>query len=168
MKKIIMALLLVLMVSVGLAQNTSQLPGSNAPTAERARLFKTYNPYTATSDDTTGFVTVNLPGWGSDPLLCSEVRLILVSTDSIAADIYVIGRNGTLTTPTVVYADSIVASDSLTTMNAGSRKIITLRSSATDRLAGCTQFKVGTVFRATGQGTTTGRTAKWYILYKYP
>lgn len=169
MKKALFLVLMLSLVGISFAQNTSQLNGQPNPTAERARLFKTYTTYTATSDDTTGFVTVNLPTWTSDVLLCSEVRLIWVSTDSVNADLYVIGRNGTLTTPTVTYADSIVIGDSLATgSNNGSRKIVTLRSSATDRLAGCTQFKVGTVFRATGQGTTAGRTTKIYVMYKYP
>ncbi len=164
MKTMIVAFLLMLTVTVGLAQNTSQLnAGQTTPTAERWRLFKTYSPFTATSDDTTGWVTINLPGWTSDPLLCSEVAIIGVATDSIAADVYVIGRNSTQTSTTVTYADSLVG-----TSNSDNRTTIVLKSSTLNRLAGCTQFKVGTVFRASGNGTTTGRTMRWGIYYRYP
>lgn len=159
MKRFIVAVLMFVPL-LGMAQNTSQLNGTFGWTAENARLFKTYTTFTATSDDTSGYPTINVAGMGSDPLLCREVRLIGVATDSVAADVYAIGRNSTLTGVTVTYADSIVG-----TSNTSNTAVIVLRSSTIDRLTGCTQFKLGTVFRAAGQGTTTGRTLKWYIQY---
>lgn len=162
MKKLI---LLVLMLNAYVySQNTSQLNANQqGATAERARLFKTYTNFVGgTTGDTTGYVTINLPGWTSDPLLTSVVYLINVATDSIAADCSVQGRNGTLTSVTSTYVDSLVG-----TSNTSNIKVITLKDNATNRLAGCTQFKVGTVFRASGNGTTTGRSSKWYIMYKF-
>ena len=160
MKQLVILLGLILLVSPVFAQD---IGGDGSFRANKAQLFKTYTTYVATSDDTSNYITI-VPPIGADILLCREVRLIAVSTDSVNADINVIGINGYLTSiaPTA-YTDSIVASDSLTTMNAGSKKIITIKGTALDRLIGATQMRVGTVFRATGQGTTAGRTLKWYV-----
>ena len=170
MKKIfilLVAIILVLIPTSLLAQNTSQLnAGQVGPTSERARLFKTYTDYLSTSDDTTGFVTINVPAWTSDPLLCSEVVLLALATDSVNADVNVIGRNGTLTSVTNTYVDSITIAS-----NTGGTKAIVLRNNATERFTSAeTQIKVGTVFRnaASDLGTTTGRTLKWYIMYVFP
>ena len=167
MKRLMIAVLMLVFVGVGLAQNTSQLNSAGNPTAERARLFKTHTNYGIGTGDTTGFVTVNLPGWASDPLLCSEVYIIGVATDSVAAAVAVIGSNGTLTSTTVSYADSLVG-----TNNTDNRVTIVLKSSTLNRLAGCTRLKLGVVYATAGHananGTTTGRTVKWYIGYKYP
>lgn len=162
MKRFFIVAILTVIPVLLFAQNTSQLNcGQVGFTAERARLEKTFTNFTATSDDTSGYFTINVPGWASDPLLCPDVRLIGVATDSISADVYVLGRNGTLTTAiTASYADSIVG-----TSNTSNTTVIVLKAQGTDRLSGCTQFKVGTVFRATGQGTTSGRTMKWYLEY---
>jgi hypothetical protein len=162
MTKYIVALLLIIgLVSTGFAQ--SEVHADGHIVADGGRLFKTYSAFTATSDDTTGYVTINIPGFVADPLLCPLVRLVGIATDSVAADVYVLGRNRNLTAFTASYADSIVG-----TSNTSNTTVITLRAHGTDRLAGCTQFKVGTVFRATGQGTTAGRSLKWYIMYRLP
>lgn len=144
------------------AQGTSQLDGTYGWTAERGRLYKTHTTFTATSDDTTGYVTINVAGFGADPLLAREVDLILVATDSVSADVYVIARNSFLTSVTSTYSDSIIG-----TSNTSNIKVITLKGTTLDRFSstGVTQFKVGTVFRASGQGTTAGRTLKQYIKY---
>lgn len=156
MTRVISVLVLMLVVA-GFALSQSQ--GSNNFQAQNAFLFKTYSPFTATSDDTTGIVSVS-PPLSADVLLAREVRLLGVCTDSLAADVYVIGYNRTQTAVTTTYTDSLV-----TTSNTGTFKVIDLRAPGVNRLAGCTEFKVGTVFRATGQGTTTGRTMKWYLLW---
>ena len=116
--------------------------------------FKTYTTFTATSDDTTAFVTVPVV----DPLLAKEVILIGIATDSIAADVYAIGRNSARTSVTETYADSIIG-----TSNTSNIVRIVLKDNATNRLEGCDQFKLGTVFRASGNGTTAGRTFKWFL-----
>ena len=135
--------------------------------ANKAQLFKTYTNYTATSDDTSSYITID-PPMSSDVMMASEVTLILVSTDSIAADINVLGINGHLTSVlATTHTDSIVASDSLAAgMNSGSVKIVVIKDPVVSVLDGATQIRVGTVFRATGQGTTAGRTAKWYIKWR--
>lgn len=160
MKKVIFCVLMLLGVIGASAQD---LQGTHLFLANKAQLFQTYTTYTATSDDTTdNFVSLTIdPVLKTDVLLASEVRLIGVATDSVAADVYVIGSNSFLTSLTETYADSLVG-----TSNTSNIAVITLRSSTIDRLAGKTRLKVGTVFRATGQGTTAGRTTKWYILWK--
>ena len=159
MKQLVILLGLILFASPIFAQD---IGGDGSFRANKAQLFKTYTNYTATSDDTSAYITI-VPPIGSDVLLCRELRLIAVSTDSIVADVNVLGINGYLSSmPIAAYTDSIVASDSLATLAAGSKKIITIKGTALDRLIGATQVRVGTVFRATGQGTTTGRTLKWY------
>lgn len=163
MKKLLLLVLMLSAVNV-FAQDHSKLNATQTTVgAGRASLFKSYTNFTATSDDTTGYVTVSVPGWTSDALLCREVRLIIVATDSIADDIYVIGRNSYNTNITSTYADSLVG-----TSNSLNTAVITLKSSTLDRMPGCTQFRVGNVFRATGQGTTSGRTLKCYIMYIAP
>lgn len=162
MKKLI--LLALMLFSVEAYSQGALRANMTTAVGSRARLEKTYTNFTATSDDTSGYFTIDVPGWTSDPLFCSQVVLLGVATDSVAADVNVIGRNGSLTSDiTVSYADSIVG-----TSNTSNTSTIILRNSTTNRLNGCTQFKVGTVFRATGQGTTTGRTMKWYLLYVFP
>lgn len=164
MKKLLLLILILTVVGVSFSQDGSKMNANNQPVVYgRAYQFKAYTNYTATSDDTTGYVTISVPGWTTVPLGCSIVRLLCVATDSIADDIYVVGRNDYVTSITSTYADSLVG-----TSNTLNTAVITLRAHGVDRMPGCTQFKVGNVFRATGQGTTTGRTYKMYIQYKFP
>lgn len=119
--------------------------------------FKTHTNYTASSDDTTGYIAV---GGFPDILTSREVVLIVVSTDSAAVDFQLIGRNRTLTGVT----ESHTTGDSLvTTSNTGSFARIVIKDAATNLLEGLDEFKLGTVFRASGNGTTTGRTLKSYL-----
>jgi hypothetical protein len=165
MRKTIIGLIL-LICSPLIAVGFQDIGGDGSFRANKAQLFKTYTTYTATSDDTSAYITI-VPPIGSDILLCREVRLIAVSTDSLAADINVIGINGHLTAiAPAAYTDSIVISDSVAAgPNSGTKRIITIKGTALDRLIGATQMRVGTVFRASGQGTTAGRTLKWYVLW---
>ena len=157
MKKIIVAILLLFPAIVF----SQELNAGDAWRGERGKLFKSYAPFTATSDDTSGFVTIDIPGLVSDPLMCSEVRLLGVATDSISADVYVNGTNRKITSITASYSDSIIG-----TSNTLNIVVISIKANGLDRIPGCTEFKVGTVFRATGNGTTSGRTMKWYVMYK--
>lgn len=146
--------------STALAQN---IQGNNAFLANRAQLFQTYTNFTATSDDTTDNVvsfTID-PLIKSDVLLAREVRLLGRATDSCNADVYVIGTHGDLTTTTQSIADSIINLPN--EANPDTVRVITLKGPGVDRLPGYTRIKVGTVFRATGNGTTTGRFLKWYL-----
>lgn len=156
MRKILFVALMLLGTGVVLAQD---IGGSNAFLANRAMLFKTYTNFTATSDDTTGFISLTTdPILKTDVLFARQVILLGVATDSISADVYCNGTNQSQTGFTTTYADSLIG-----TSNSANRVVITLRSSTVDRLTGSTQLKVGTVFRASGQGTTSGRTLKWYL-----
>lgn len=162
MKKIIFTLgLLLLFTATMYAQ--SGILGTQRSYLERAKLEKTYTNFTATSDDTSGWFTASEPAFTADYCYFPVVYLIGVSTDSVNSDVYVIGRNSFLTTVTTTYADSFN-----TTSNTGTFKVIPIRSSEYDNLPGCTQFKVGTVFRATLNGTTSGRYLKWYLSYYKP
>jgi hypothetical protein len=155
MKQLVILLGLILLVSPVFSQD---IGGDGSFRANKAQLFKTYTTYTATSDDTSRYITI-VPPIGADILLCREVRLIAVWTDSCEADINVIGINGYLTGVSgTAYTDSIVS-----TSNTGSFKIINIKDMTTQVLDGATQMRVGTVFRATGNGTTAGRTLKWYV-----
>lgn len=150
MKYTVIAILLALVVSVGYSQE--KRPVVNA------QLVKTHTTFTATSDDTTGFITSPFPD-----LLSTAEELILefVATDSISADIYLIGSNSILTGITETYADSLIG-----TSNSSNVTRIVLKDAATNRLEGLDRFKIGVVFRASGQGTTAGRTLKSYVWYK--
>lgn len=147
-------LLVLLCAGITYAQD---LGGDGTYRANKAQLFKTYTNYLSTSDDTSSTITI-VPPLSANLMLAREVRLLAVWTDSCAADVYVIGTNEHVTGITTTYTDSIVS-----TSNTGSFKVITLKGPSTDQLAGCTQVKVGTVFRATGNGFTAGRSLKWYV-----
>jgi len=161
MKHLMFVALLILVASVATAQI---VPGNFAG----AYLFKTYTTFTATSDDTSGFVT-----FGPDVVLnASEVALVAVATDSVNADVNVIGTNRNLLNAAgarvavTTYADSLNVGTTVWTTTTPYLKVITLKDGVINRLAGCTDFKVGTVFRATLQGTTAGRTLKWYLYWR--
>ena len=162
MKHLVILLGLILFVTPIFAQDIS---GDGSFRANKAQLFKTYTTYTATSDDTSGYITINVPSLGTVAFMAQEVALIWVSTDSAAADVNVIATNDYLTTVKfTTYTDSIVASDSVAAgNNSGTQKVIVLKSPTVNRFPGATGVKVGTVFRATGQGTTAGRTGKWFV-----
>lgn len=163
MKHVIAIALAVLMASQVFAQSE---PGKY----ERAKLFKTFTTFTATSDDSTGFVTVPV----YDVLNASEVVFIAKQTDSVSADLYFLGFNMGVTDSagTVeeidMYADSISINVNNGAINGTSPKytVIPLKDATVNRLAGCTSFKVGTVFKATNNGTTAGRTLKYYIYWR--
>ena len=163
MKHLIVIALAVLMVSQAFSQSE---PGKY----ERAKLFKTFTTFTATSDDTTGFVTVPV----LDVLNASEVVFVAKQTDSVNADLYFLGFNLGVTDSAGtreemdMYADSISVNVNNGAINGTSPKytVIPLKDATVNRLAGCTSFKVGTVFKAAGQGTTAGRQLKYYLYWR--
>ncbi len=157
MKKLSLVVVLALIASVAYSQRVMS--------PIKAQLFKTYTNYTSSSDDTSGYVTVPVVS----PLEASEVGIIAVSTDSVEADIQALGRNSQLTTITAV------AIDSITTLGGGAvawsattpkTKVFMLKGPGVNLLAGCDQFKVGMVFHP-HEGTSTGRTLKLYLWWKY-
>lgn len=134
----------------------------------KALTVKTYHPFTATSDDTTGYITVPVV----DVLNASEVAITWVSDDSVQAAVYVIGSNSGLSTKAqaVVYTDSI--SSILSTINGAAgfltthyRKSIPIKGPGYDRLPGCNRFKIGTVFTA-ATGTRAANTGRWYLTWR--
>lgn len=119
--------------------------------------FKTYTNFTASSDDTSGYIAI---GSIPDILASREVIFIAVATDSVATDLSFQGRNRTLTSVT----ESHTGGDSLVgTSNTSNIFRIVIKDAATNLLEGLDEFKVGSVFRASGNGTTTGRTLKFYL-----
>lgn len=137
---------------------------------ERAKLLKTYTTFTATSDDTISY-SINASGLG-DLMQAREYGLIAVASDSVSADVYVDPYNaavydsaGVLEKIGTAYADSLVPGTTVWTAGTPYIKVIPLKSTTLDRLAGATQFKLGTVFRATLNGTTAGRFLKWYLYW---
>lgn len=165
MKHILLILLtLFAVVSMMTAQSSAVYPG-NFVFDEAQLLAPAHNPttgyitnFTSTSDDSTGYINLSTGSLGTKVGLCREVYLILVATDSIAADLTVRMRNGTLTSLTTTYADSIIG-----TSNTSNVKIITIKNALTNRLTIYDEFKLITDIRASGTGTTTGRTYKQYL-----
>jgi hypothetical protein len=134
----------------------------------KALTVKTYHPFAAASDDTTGYITVPIV----DVLNASEVAITWVSDDSVQAAVYVIGSNSALSSKAqaVVYTDSI--STILSAINGAAgfatvqyRKSIPIKGHGYDRLPGCNRFKIGTVFTA-ATGTRAANTGKWYLTWR--
>ena len=163
MKKLLIVALLLFSVTLAFSQS---IPGQY----ERAKLFKTFTTFLATSDDTTGFVTVPI----TDVLNASEVVVVAVQTDSVNADLYFLGYNLSITDSAGnreeidMSADSISVNVNNGAINGTSPKytVIPLKDAATNRLQGCTSFKIGTVFKSAGNGTTAGRTLKYYLFWR--
>jgi hypothetical protein len=161
MKRLIFAVLLVMSVSTLFAQ---QSRGPFIP----ALNIKTYHPFTATSDDTTGWITVPV----KDVLDASEITLIWVSNDSVQAAVYVIGKNTSLSSKAKVltYTDSISTiaqafADSAAFASSYYMKGIPIKGPGYNRLPGCTSFKVGTVFTA-ATGTRVTNYGRWYLYWR--
>ena len=152
MKRFIAFCVLALMPILAFSQEVERDGFGNARV--NAWNFKTITTFTASSDDTTGYIAI---GSFPDILASREVAIIAVSTDTIAVDIHFIGRNRSLTSITETYSDSLVLSTGAT-----SNRIV-LKDATLNRLEGLDEFKVGSVFRASGQGTLTGRTYKLYL-----
>jgi hypothetical protein len=97
-----------------------------------------------------------------------------MQTDSVNADLYFLGYNKSVTDSAGnseemdMYADSISVNINNGAINGTSPKytVIPLKDATVNRLAGCSGFKVGTVFKAAGQGTTAGRQLKYYIYWR--
>jgi hypothetical protein len=157
--KHLIVLLLVLLSVDAFAQQNRQNP-------EKGRSIVRYTNYTATSDDTTdSYIAVPIT---SVLLGAKEVGVITIATDSVQATLNFIGRNELLTTVTDTYVDSIstlgqgVAPDATTPFV----KVTMLKDAVVNRLEGCTQFKIGTVFlNAAHIGTTSGRTLTHYLFW---
>jgi hypothetical protein len=160
MKKFLLTLALILLASTYVsAQSQVDFPANFK--ADNADLEITYTNFTAASDDTTNDWSSIFPGGIQTMVgLAHEVYLYCVTTDSMAADIYVLLRLSQLTSLTSSYTDSVVIA-----ADAGGLRIITMKDGVTNRMTIYDQIKIGTVFRATGQGNTTGRTAKWYLKF---
>jgi hypothetical protein len=157
-----------------------QISGTATFRAHDGQLVKTYTTYTTASADTTGWLTISDPVIGSRPLLARELYAIWISTDSTHATVNFIGRNNTLTTVTTnslgsgtigttaisnfTYIDSLpLPGNKAYTSTLPYVHVITLKSPSIDRLPGCTQFQIGTVFtNAVNQGNSA-RTGKWYL-----
>jgi hypothetical protein len=157
MKRMFVVAVLLLVAVSAFAQVTNRvvLPNFVIP----AYNFKTYATYTATSDDTTGNITID--GVGQNILLGSEVVLYAVA-DTCAADVYIIPSNSQISGEEgTAYADSVV-----TTSLDNSWQVIVIKSPTVNRFPGFTSIKVGTVFRGAGQDVSAGRTFKWYLMWK--
>jgi hypothetical protein len=161
MKKLIVVLMLLALCGIVQAQ----------PIVQKGLLFKTYTNFLYTSDDTTGWMSIpEING-----VIASEWGIIGIASDSIQAVVNVVGRNSQIMSGTT-YQLSDVYIDSISSLGAGvtawaatnpKTAVIMLKDATVDRLEGCDQFKVGTVFGVAGsQGTTTGRYMKWYLWYQ--
>lgn len=164
MKKLIILFALVSFVGIGFAQ-----PKTNATI--HAKLLKTYtNPLDA-SDDTIKAVTVA----NVKALDAQYVAIFYVATDSTQAAVYVIGSNSAISgsrTP-LPYADSISTILQLINGHAGFLvqpyfKGITLRGGGVDRLSGCDQFKIVTIWPSGADSAPYDRskTVKVYLYWR--
>jgi hypothetical protein len=157
MMKTLIGLVLLLATIAGAQE---RLPTLNA------KLVKTVTNYIDTSDDTTGFVTVDVV----EVLNATEVGIITVTTDSVQATLYFIGTNADIPRATTTYADSIstlgggaVSWDATTTKV----KVTMLKDATVNRLPGCNRLKIGTVMLNSAHlGTTAGRTLKHYLFWR--
>ena len=167
MKHLIFILTLVLAVSLSaFGQSSVVQPGAFvaddamlvSPSHSTSTGFVTN--FTSTSDDSSAYITASNGGIGTKIGLCREVYLVAVATDSVAIDVTLRLRNASLTTQTTTYTDSVVG-----TSNTNNIKIITLKNASTNRLTFYDEVKWIADYRASGNGTTTGRTMKWYLWY---
>lgn len=155
MKKL--GVILVLMLT------TSFVWAQRPPEPTKQLLIKTYTTFTATTDDTTGYISLAT----CDLSKAREVAIITIATDSVQATLQFIGRNSQLTKLTDIYTDSI------STLGGGGidwdattpkTKVTILKGPGVNVLEGCDQLKIGTVFlNASEIGTTAGRTLKHYL-----
>jgi hypothetical protein len=167
MKHILLILLtLFAVVSMMTAQSSAVYPG-NFVYDDAQLLTFSHNTgagyitnYTSTSDDSTAYITLSTGSLGTRVGLCREVYLVLVSTDSLATDLTVRMRNASLTSLTTTYTDSMIA-----TSNTLNYKVIVLKDAATNRLTAYDEIKLIADIRASGTGTTTGRTFKAYLAW---
>lgn len=151
--------LLVLAASLSAAQVQADFPYQFK--ADNGDLEITYTNYTATSDDTTDNWSSVFAGNVSTMVgLAREVYLYAVTTDSAALDINILLRHSGQTSLTATYVDSMI-----TTSNTGALKVITLKDATVNRMTIYDQIKIGSVFRDSDQGTTTGRTLKWRLKF---
>lgn len=178
MKKLMLLALLLVIPSIMFSQ--AMKIGSYGLRANSGELVKTYTTYLSTTDDTTAWITISDPEIGSTPLLCRELEIFAIATDSVHADVYVIGRNDVFTTYTTnsletntTYADSLIGwankaySATLPYIKAIRLKGDNVQAGVRNALSGCTQFKIGTNCKGAGeQGTTAGRTLKWYVKWR--
>jgi len=176
MKKLMLLALLLVIPSIVFGQAFKY--GSYGWRANSGELVKTFTTYLSTSDDTTGWISISDPVISSYPLLADELQVIAVASDSVHADIYFIGRNDIWTTVTTSANASCTYTDSLHgwanlayTATLPYFKTFTLKgqgvyAQAMVALAGCTQFKIGTVFKGAGEQGNTARTLKYYVKWK--
>jgi len=163
MKKLMLMFVLVSFVGIGFAQ-----PKNNATI--HAKLLKTYTDPLNASDDTIKAVTVA----NVKVLDAQYVAILYVASDSTQAAVYVIGSNSALSVRTPLpYTDSISTILQLINGHAGFLtqpyfKGITLRGGGVDRLSGCDQFKIVTVWPAGADSAPYDRskTVKVYLYWR--
>lgn len=148
MKQLILSIFLLVFAGSVLAQSVGDVT-----TGGTTRIYVKTNFTTSTADTTNYF----------DISKYSDVGFIYQSTDSAAFDIYFDGRNNLITAVTTTYADSLV-----TTSNTGSQTSTVIKSTTLNRLPNETQVRMRVIARNTGQGTTSGRTLKGYLVFKQP
>ncbi len=165
MNKILIALLL--LTSVAFSQETVQkkfrVPSGTLP----------YEPvYTRT---TFTNATLDTTTWFSvEPT--RDVSFLVISTDSAALDIYVDGRNSfkTNTLAYVTYADSLTLADSASgftaTNTSGLIRKVLLKTTTLNRLnqPANDEARLRVDHRASGAGTTSGRTITIYAVRNRP
>jgi hypothetical protein len=161
MKHLFVVCLILLVASVGFAQNS--MPGLY----DHALLIKTYTNYTSATADTTSWITA------VDIVRARYVAVIKYRTDSAHADIYFMGRNTALpsaaTTKYVdTFTDSIEYRGGAITALAPRATVRVLKGPGVDVLEACNEFRVGTVFKnAAENGNTTGRVVQYYLVWSY-
>lgn len=116
--------------------------------------------YTNATSDTTGWITV-------EPY--RELAAILQSTDSAVADVYFDARNSFQinTNQFTTYADSLKLADSVAGgANVGEARNILLKTTTLNRLLqpGNNQIRIRVARRAAGNGTTTGRNLRVWLI----
>ena len=161
MKALAVVLMLMCLSVSALAQDVV-LPAQSV--AERGVLVKTVTNFTAASDDTSGYISL-LPNLG----MYREVVVYAIASDSIQAQIQILGQNTKNTTYTQVAIDSIsVVGGGAVAWSASVPKCkgITVKGGNANLIPGCDRFKIGVVCGAASAiGTTTGRTLKLYVWY---
>jgi hypothetical protein len=161
MKHIIAVALVMLLAVTAFGQNSQ--PGKY----DHAQLVKTYTNYTSATADTTAWLT------SCDIVRARYLAVIKYQTDSAHADIYFMGRNTALpavaTTKYVdTFVDSIPYRGGATTALAPRVTVRVLKGPGVDVLEGCNEFRIGTIFKNSGEnGNTTGRVVQYYVVWSY-
>jgi hypothetical protein len=147
MKKAVFVVLL-LCVSMAFGQQYNPIPGT---------LLKSFTTFTSSSSMAATAITVPVTNILSG---AKEVGIITVATDSVSVELAFVGSNSLVAAVSDSYADTLTG-----TSNTSNTRVTMLKDDTVNRLEGCDKFTLALDFLASGNGTTAGRTCKFYLFW---